>query len=61
MDMVLSMASVKSVYQKIYFPISQPKVTHVVGTHKNGLNEKVLLSIQNMLKLMGENIFRILR
>ena len=32
----------------------------VVGTQKNGLNEMVLLSTQNMLKLMGKKIFTIL-
>ena len=37
---------VKSVYQKIIFPISQPK--HVVGIQKNRLIETVLLSTQNI-------------
>ena len=35
--------------------------TYVVGTQKNGLNGKALLSTQNMLKLMGKKIFTILR
>ena len=29
------------------------KTKHVLGTQKNRLNETVLLSTQNMLKLMG--------
>ena len=37
---------VKSAYLKINFLISQPK--HVVGTQKNRLSEKVLLSTQNI-------------
>ena len=41
------------------FLISQQK--HVVGTQKNSLHETVLLSTQNMLKLMGKKIFTILR
>ena len=36
----------KSVYWKIIFLISQPK-HGVVGTHRNRLNETVLLSTQN--------------
>ena len=35
--------------------------TVVVGTQKNRLNETVLLSAQNMLKLMGKSIFTSLR
>ena len=31
--------------------------TYVVGTQKNHLNEMVLLSTQNMLKIMGKKIF----
>ena len=31
-----------------------------MGTQKNRLNETVLLSTQNMLKLMGKKIFTIL-
>ena len=50
---------VKSAYPKINFLISQTK--HVVGTQKNRLNERVLLSIQNMLKLVGWKIFTIVR
>ena len=50
---------VKSVYQNYNCLISQPK--HVVGTQKKGLNEMVLLSTQNMLKLMGKKIFTLLR
>ena len=42
---------VKSVYQKTNFLISQPK--HVVGTQKNRLDEMVLLSTRNMLKLIS--------
>ena len=41
----------KSAYLKIIFHISQTK--HVVGTQKNRLNETVLLSTQNMFKLIG--------
>ena len=41
------MTLVKSVYRKFNFLISQPK-TYVVGTKKNGLNETVLLSTQNI-------------
>ena len=33
----------------------------VVGTQKNRLNETVLLSTQNMLKLIGKKIFTTLR
>ena len=51
------MPLVKSVYQKFNSLISQPK--HVVGTQKNRLNETVLLSTQNMLKLMGKKILQI--
>ena len=32
-----------------------------MGTQKNRLNETVLLSTQNMFKLMGKKIFTILR
>ena len=35
--------------------------TYVVGTQKNRLNETVLLSDKEMLKLMGKKIFAILR
>ena len=35
--------------------------TYAVRTQKNRLIETVLLSIQNMLKLMGKKIFTILR
>ena len=48
---------VKSVYQKNNFLISQPK--HVLWV--NRLNETVLLSTQNMFKLMGKKIFTFLR
>ena len=41
----------KSAYWKIIFFISHPK-TYVVGTRKNRLNEAVLLSTQNTLKLL---------
>ena len=34
--------------------------THVVSTQKNHLNEMVLLSTQNMLKLRGKKILKIL-
>ena len=34
--------------------------TYVMGAQKNRLNETVLLSTQNMLKLMGKKIFTIL-
>ena len=34
--------------------------TYVLGTEKNHLNETVLLSTQNVLKLMGKKIFTIL-
>ena len=34
--------------------------TYVVGTQKNRLNETVLLSTQNMFKLMGKKIMTIL-
>ena len=37
------------------------KITDVLGTQKNRLNETVLLSTQNMLKLMGKKLFTILR
>ena len=33
---------------------------YVVGTQKNRLNEMVLLSFQNMLKLIGKKLFTIL-
>ena len=35
--------------------------THVVSTQKNRLNEIVLLSTQNMLKLRGKQILTILQ
>ena len=35
--------------------------TYGVGTQMNRLNETVLLSTQNLLKLMGKKIFTILR
>ena len=48
--------------QKINFLISPPKhMLWVVGTQKNHLIATVLLSTQNMLKLMGMKIFIILR
>ena len=38
------------------------KFSYVVGTHKNRLNETVLLSTQkHILKIMGKKIFAILR
>ena len=41
---------------KFFFLISPPK--HVVGTQKDCFDEMVLLSTQNMLKLMGKkNIY----
>ena len=47
---------VKSVLQKYNFLISHPK--HVVGTQKNCLYiETVLLSTQNILKIVGKKIF----
>ena len=46
---------VKSVYQKSISYFSTK--TYVVGTQKNSLNEKVILSTQNM----GKKIFTILR
>ena len=45
-------ASYLTVSIKKYFVIS-----HVVGTQKN----RLLVSTQNMLKLMGKKIFKILR
>ena len=45
--------------EKIIFYFSTK--TYVEGTQKNHLNETVLLSTQNMLKLMGKKIFTILR
>ena len=52
----------KSEELKIIFLISQPKHNfyYVVGTQKNRLNETVVLSTQNMLKLMGKKINTIL-
>ena len=47
--------TVKNVNQKLIF---QPK--YVVGIQKNRLKEKVLLSTQNMFKLMGKKLFTIL-
>ena len=35
--------------------------TYVVGTQKNYLNETILLSTQNMLKVMGKKILTIFR
>ena len=51
---------VSSAYQKnvCFFYFSTK--TYVVDTQKNRLNETVLLSTQNMLKLMGKKIFTIL-
>ena len=43
-----------------YFLISQRK-TCVLGAQKNRLNETVLLSDQNMFKLMDKKIITILR
>ena len=57
----IHMLEAQSVYQKINFLISQPIHIYVVGTQKNGLKEMVLLSTQNMLKLMGKKILTILR
>ena len=50
---------VKSAYQKIFFYFSTK--TYVMGTQKNRLSETVLLSTQNMLKMMGKKIFTIVR
>ena len=36
-------------------------ITYVMGTQKNHLNERVLMSTQNMLKLIGKKITIILR
>ena len=46
-----------SAYQNIFYFSTK---AYVVVTHKNRLNETVLLSPQNMLKLMGKKIFTIL-
>ena len=56
---LMSRPLVKSVYQKIKFSYFSTK-TYVEGAQKNRLNETVLLSTQNMLKLMGKKLFRIL-
>ena len=56
----MSRPLVKSVYQKIKFSYFSTK-TYVKGAQKNRLNETVLLSTQNMLKLMGKKLFTILR
>ena len=48
----------RSAYLKIIFLVSQPK--HMfVGAQKNRLNETVLLSTQNMFKMLGKKIFLI--
>ena len=44
--------------QKSFFYFSTK--TYFVGTQKNRLNEMVLLSTQNMLKLMGKKILTFL-
>ena len=44
-------------WKKSYFSTK----TCVVGTQKNRLKETTLLNTQNMLKLIGKNIFTILR
>ena len=49
---------VKSAYQKIFFSYFSTK-TYIVGTLKNRLIERVLLSTQNMLQLEGKKIFAI--
>ena len=43
---------------KVHFLMAQPK--HVMGTQKNRLNETVLLSTQNNVKLMDKKIFTVL-
>ena len=48
-----------TVIEKYYLNISTK--TYIVGTQKNGFNETVLLSTQNMLKLMGRKIISILQ
>ena len=45
----------KSVYRIFYFSYFSTK-TYVVGTQKNHLDEMVLLSTQNVFKLMGKKI-----
>ena len=47
----------KKINKISFFPIK----TYVVGTQKNCLDETVLLSTQNILKLIGKEIFTILR
>ena len=51
---------VSSAYQKNVVVFYFSTKTYVVDTQKNHLNETVLLSTQNMLKLMGKKIFTIL-
>ena len=57
-NMVVIQSPNKSVYWKSIFYFSSK--THVLGTQKNRLNETVLLSTQNMFKLMGKKLISIL-
>ena len=54
-----SVFQIKCVIKNIFSYFSSK--TYVVGTHKNRLDETVLLSTQNkMFKMMGKKIFTIL-
>ena len=56
---VIGALKVKSAYQKIIFLFLNQNIFCVYS--KNRLNETVLLSTHNMLKLMGKKIVTILR